>query len=533
VLWQKEPPLPAFSLGAALRIFEKLLSGIEDGEIVAHGDHAHDGIEMNIADAHRLFDPWTTRRDFLAYLASWGALEFPGIWDEYQRRKITSEIVSIYIRRGLKDGLNQYLELYTVSATRPRIAVDDGSKLVSVEPKRERFSPVNTVISQEPFGRGSRTLHEGLIRPQGMTAAPDGSLIVADVGTLLSAPYLVAPGVWRVRATGDYQFEGAPPKPRRLGPLPATWTLRFPIAVVVDKASPWSVFVLDSVAQAGAPALYKLTSPAFSTATTLATRSQLGYVTPLDMVLDTNGHLLILDRGAGLLNPAIPRIIDVDVQATTLAVTSVPLTSVIEPVSLILRSNGDLIVGDARSQAPVAAADFPADLVRVDRMNAANWVETRLLSAVPIAQNPLLAPLALAEESVNVLYVADAGLKRYTPDPARPFLRAAAEPAAAYRIDLGQTIPTVTRASDTGQIVYPTGMVLRDGSLFICDGGEPEVTATPRMWRGLPHEFGVVVHFSDQRPTSISQRRQLVGNVREIALGQKPAHTLLSVYSAI
>ena len=31
VLWQAEPAAPAFSLGAALRIFEKLLSGIDDG----------------------------------------------------------------------------------------------------------------------------------------------------------------------------------------------------------------------------------------------------------------------------------------------------------------------------------------------------------------------------------------------------------------------------------------------------------------------------------------------------------------------
>src|SRR5215475_4263381 len=99
VLWEKEPNLPGFSLGAMLRIFEKILNGIDDGEIVPHGDHQHDGIEMAIGRLHRLFDPWTAPPEFMDWLASWVGLEFSPLWSEYSRRKITAEIAQVYLQR--------------------------------------------------------------------------------------------------------------------------------------------------------------------------------------------------------------------------------------------------------------------------------------------------------------------------------------------------------------------------------------------------------------------------------------------------
>jgi len=128
-LWEKDQR--EFSLGAMLRIFEKILSGIADNEVLTHGNHDHDSIEEVIKRLHQLFNPWTapaeqqdaSRSSFLDWLASWLGLEFSPLWDEYARRKITTQIAQIYLRRGLKIGLEKYLELYTVAATRPRIAI--------------------------------------------------------------------------------------------------------------------------------------------------------------------------------------------------------------------------------------------------------------------------------------------------------------------------------------------------------------------------------------------------------------------------
>src|SRR6478672_1956387 len=127
-------PRPQFSLGAVLRIFEKILTGIDDGVEISHAPaptpgaavdaHVHPSIGAEISTLHELFDPWKTPAQFLPWLASWVALEFPELqgeplWDEYQRRKVTSQIAQIYRQRGLKAGLNQYLDLYAVGPTRP------------------------------------------------------------------------------------------------------------------------------------------------------------------------------------------------------------------------------------------------------------------------------------------------------------------------------------------------------------------------------------------------------------------------------
>ena len=63
-------------------------------------------------------------RTFLPWLASWVALDFPTLqgeplWDEYQRRKVTSQIAQVYRQRGLKSGLASYLDLYAVGPAGP------------------------------------------------------------------------------------------------------------------------------------------------------------------------------------------------------------------------------------------------------------------------------------------------------------------------------------------------------------------------------------------------------------------------------
>ena len=319
VLWEEEPPLPAFSLGAMLRIFEKMLTGIDDSEVVTHNGHRHDAIEAVIARMHHVFSPWSTPPEFLDWLASWVALEFSPLWDDYQRRKITAEILRVYAQRGRKVGLNQYLDLYTVADKRPRITVDNASKVLYTRPQPDRFAPITTLISQGPSIDADVLAHEGLVQPLCITHAPDGSLVVGDSGTPVSFVPVVPKGVWLLPPPGRYEFAGAPPKPQRIGP--ATFKPTFPVAVVADKGAPWQLYVLDNVITLGAAAtaLYQLTSPAFLAATSLATMSALGTLWPVAMTLDNNGHLLILDRGVPVPSglPAAPKLIDVQIAPFT------------------------------------------------------------------------------------------------------------------------------------------------------------------------------------------------------------------------
>lgn len=539
VLWQAEPGPPEFSLGAALRIFEKILTGIDDGVVVQHP--AEDGtprtyepVEHVIARLHRLFDPWTTPPELLPWLASWVSLEFPEIWDQYQRRKVTSEIVQIYRKRGLKRGLDEYLDLYTVAEKRPRVAVDDGARLLFSQPSAERLASIDSLIAHGPMQRRDGSLaHGGMVRPHCIALAPDGSLIVGDAGTPTYWSPNVDEAVWAIPAPGRYQFAGAPPQPVPLGPSP--WDPGnpgapvFPRAVAVDDQAPWRVYVLDGVVNGAETALYQLSSPSFSPVAKLATKQQLGTINPVAMAFDkANGNLLVLDRGTGPNTANPPKVIDVQVQPFLR--TDHIMAQVLEPLSLLVLANGDLIIGDCREQ----NAPTPGDLVRVDRTNPLNWVESRLLAAVPAGGNPLVAPTGVAEGAGNRVLVLDSGVKPIVPNVADPFNCEIAEPAALYWVDLNQAPPVVQRASETKSLVGPRGMVFDGQTAFICDPGQPEtVGLQPRVSRALAHEFAVIVHFSKQRSTTVPERRRIVGNIREIVDGGKPAHTLWTVVSSV
>jgi hypothetical protein len=102
---------------------------------------------------------------------------------------------------------------------------------------------------------------------------------------------------------------------------------------------------------------------------------------------------------------------------------------------------------------------------------------------------------------------------------------------ASSSINLQPTPPQITRASEQGQLVRPTGMVQdARGTLYIADRGEysdPQLAGEMlRVWRASPHEFGVVVHFSSQRPTTLQDQRQIYQNVSDIVDQEKPAHTV-------
>jgi phage tail-like protein len=549
VLWENEPSAPEFSLGAALRIFEKILTGIEDDVTIQHGDHAHEPITALIACLHRLFDPWQTPQSFLPWLASWVALEFPTLqgqllWDEYQRRKVTSEIAQSHRLRGLKVGLNQYLNLWAAGQTRPRVALDDGSRLLVTRPQPGRMAPVVALVSQGPvlsadtvvFGNtvvsGGTVLAEGLVRPWCVAAGSDGSLFVGDIGVPDTVLLQLKSRVWRISAAGHYDLAGTPPRPQPL--MPDTRLTRVAALAVrppqAGQPQPETLYILDSPGR-----LYALPTPYTGTPTALA--PSLEVRGPVAMSVDLNGDLLVLDRGSGPGTPNPPNIITVRPTTSPMVVNSRPLQKVIEPLSLLVQSDGKLIVGDGREQASAQPVHLAGNLVLVDRSTTPAWTETVLLPLLP-PSNPLVAPTAITRSDDTHLYVLDAGLKPFVPPNATPFILTVADPAGVYRVNLGDS-PTVTRVTQVGHLVFPTGMVANGGRLLICDPGQIEVRQVMPVWsRLLPFRFGVVVHFANSRlPSDASARRnvqrQVVGNISSIVEQQKPAHTLWDLITSI
>lgn len=519
VLYADDPPPPQFSLGTMLLVFEKLLSGIDDGQPIVHGKHTHDSIQEVIARLFRLYDPWGTPPQFLDWLAQWVALQFPAIWDEYQRRKITSEIVQIYARRGLKDGLDDFLDLYAVSARRPRVVIDDCSKILFNDPATGQATPIYTFVSQEP-----------LIAPHCIALGPDGkTFFVGDEGNNQGA-HQVNPGVWRISATGQYDFTGPVAHAQPLGP--ANFHPIAPVAVVADGAVPFGIYILDGGVQF---VLDHLTYPAFNDPVPqVVSAVQLGVSWGIAMALDLNGHVLVLDRGAVPGVPSASKIVDVTMAGAPpvfQAKTNHNL-AIVEPLSLAVLPNGNLIVGDGGNQANAV----PADLILVNRANPNNWVTASLLGAVPAQANPLVAPTAIVVLDANHLLVLDAGLKPFALTPASPFNSVIAQQAAVYYVDLTANPPTIALASEKRQLVYPRGMVqAADGALHICDPGLPDLQGfSMRLWRSQPQQFAAVVHFPGPpavTPQQKQDRNKFLQSIRDVITGEKPAQSNSSVLS--
>jgi phage tail-like protein len=521
-----------------LRIFEKVLTGIDDDVALPHLDHRHGAITDTVAGLHRLFDPWRTPPDFLPWLASWVGLDFPTLqgqplWDEYQQRKVTAEIAGIYRLRGLRQGLNRYLDLFAVGETRPRVTLDDGRRLLFTTPPVDdpaRLAPVAALVSQGPVLTGNTVVAEGLVRPWCVTPAPDGGFFVGDIGVPPSVPIRLRSRVWRIGPDGGYDLAGTPPRPQPLAP--DTLPLSQVVALAVRPAQggqPETLYVLDRPGQ-----LYALPAPYRGVPATLVTSLAAGNATfwPVAMAVDTNGDLLVLDRGDGQQTPNPPKV--VTVRPTPPTVTRRSLAQVIEPLSLLVQPDGQLLVGDGGSQEPADAGEFPGNLVRVDRSVPATWTETPLLPA----ENPLVAPTGLAR-SGSRLYVLDAGVKPFAPPLADPFVLSVAEPATVYSIDLAGTPVGVTPVTESGHFVFPTGLTAAGDRLVVCDPGQPEVAGlVPVFSRLLPYRFDVVIHFAtgrlpDDPDARATVQRQVVGNIRSIVEQQKPAHALWNLVTAI
>ena len=534
VLWQDEDP-DVFSLGGMLRIFEKLLTGIDDGT-------APDltSIREEIDRLHELFDPWTTPEEMLPYLASWLALELPDLWTPYQRRKLTSEIVGIYPQRGRRRGLRSFLGLWAVAEqqTRPRIAVDDGSRILSARLEPERVALLDTLVGQgpplreRPYGESpaaapAQILTSGLLAPRCLARTPDGDLIVGDEGMIFGAGVLA--GVWRISSTGGAVFSGSPPRPT---PLQVTrpgggWSPRLPVGLVVQSpanptaSTPWTLWVLDAVASGTEPALLELkaTSPdanAFTVGRTL-TRTALHVSAPVALALATNGKLYVLDRPSGAVNA---KLVEVTITTPTLTASAArTITNVAEPTAMLARADGNLLVADAHA----TSSPVPGDLVIVD---PATGTGTRQLNGLAAADNPLVAPLGLVSDGPDDhVLVVDKGLRPYKLSSVPTTF---ARDSGVYRVDL--TAKTFTPVAEPGILVDPRAL-LRDGdTLYVGDRGEysdPQYGAPHRrIWRAREAEFGVLVHFADHSTANERARRRTIGDVYATVAREKPAHSI-------
>jgi phage tail-like protein len=529
VLWQDEPAAPQFSLGAMLRIFEKILTGIPD-DVSA----PHDAITAQIARMDRLLGPWTTPGDFLPWLASWVALEFPELqgsqlWDEYQRRKVTAEIARIYRQRGTKAGLGTYLSLYAVGSTRPRVAIDEGIRLLLVDPAAGAVAAVTGLVSQGPAVQGSTVSVPGMARPWCVAVSSDGSLLVGDTAVPAGAPVPLTNCVWHLDQVGRYDLAGAPPRPQPVaaGTLPLTSVVALAVRPAQGPA-PETLYVLDRPGR-----LYAVPAPFPASqavqVTSLATPG--AALWPVAMAVDPgNGDLLVLDRGPQPPEPAAPQVITI--QPAPLTVTRTALHTVTEPLSLLAQPDGTLLIGDGGDQAPATAAGFPGNLVRVDR-GAAAWTETALLPA----GNPLAAPTGITRASDGQLYVLDAGVKPFSPSD-NPFICAVAQDAGIFRVDL-DAAPAAAQITGPAPFVYPTGLAAAGDRLVVCDPGQPEVAGLQAYSsRVRPFQFDVVIHFADSRLPPDQPGRQLVlsqavGNISSIIEDQKPAHTKWNLITSI
>jgi phage tail-like protein len=545
VLWRDDPPpgTDEPGLGAVLRIFEKLATGIPDGIPLTHADphhaertHEHPALTERIADLHRLFDPWTTPAEFLPWLASWVALEFPTLqgrplWDEYQRRKVTAEIAQIYRLRGRRAGLNQYLDLYAVGSSRPRVCVDDGARLLAVVPRPGELSEVTALVSQGPVVIGTRVRSEGLTRPWCVAAGADGGLFVGDIGLPEGAAVTLPSRVWHLDRAGGYHTAGTPPRPV---PLAAeTPNLKEVVAVAVRPArdaGPETAYVLTRTGR-----LFAVPAPfdgvPATLVATLSTAGQAVWMTAMT-VDPATGDLLVVDRGGRPPQAPAPSV--VTVRPNPLTTTRTKLTSVQEPLSIAVDTDGTLLLGDGGDQEPADPQDLTANLRRVDRRTNP-WKETALLPP----DNPLVAPTALARTRDGTRYVLDAGLKPFAPSATDPFICPVAEQAAIYEVDLASSPPVLTRVTGPAEFVYPTGMVATGDHLVVSDPGQPEVSGVEPYWgRVRPFQFDVAIHFTDSRlPTDPDDRKrvldQAVGNISTIVTDQKPAHTVWTLNTSI
>jgi phage tail-like protein len=70
-------------------------------------------IDHQIDDLHFYFDPRMTPPELLPWLASWISLVLDERWPVAKRRRLLRSAAALYRKRGTRQGLEEYLEIYT------------------------------------------------------------------------------------------------------------------------------------------------------------------------------------------------------------------------------------------------------------------------------------------------------------------------------------------------------------------------------------------------------------------------------------
>ena len=71
-----------------------------------------DDVEEKIVDLSVLFDPASTPKDILPWLAGWLAVELNEDWDEAKQRRTIAQAFELYGRRGTAEGLREMLRVF-------------------------------------------------------------------------------------------------------------------------------------------------------------------------------------------------------------------------------------------------------------------------------------------------------------------------------------------------------------------------------------------------------------------------------------
>ena len=73
----------------------------------------YEDMNARILESANLFNLETTGREFLDWLAQWLAIDESYIWSEEQLRSLLLQGISLYKRRGTKQGIMDFVKLYT------------------------------------------------------------------------------------------------------------------------------------------------------------------------------------------------------------------------------------------------------------------------------------------------------------------------------------------------------------------------------------------------------------------------------------
>lgn len=71
------------------------------------------GLERTIDEIGTLFDPLTTREEFLPWLSSWMAFTLRADLDVQQQRAFLARVIPLYRRRGTRQNLQELLSIFT------------------------------------------------------------------------------------------------------------------------------------------------------------------------------------------------------------------------------------------------------------------------------------------------------------------------------------------------------------------------------------------------------------------------------------